>query len=174
MEQWQLLFGEQPTGRAAGGAHDADPTSNRHGERFPGGVGLIAGSRDSDIQVGSLSTTVKQLFNKFQLFHRIISDDFQLDQVLELQDSHQTREVRFMHLPESEDLLLCVSNVVPHQPLTIYQHSGAAGFQKILGDSALPEVQSLDVLQLPVNKLQLVSVATAESVYFVQPQFTTL
>ncbi|XP_017027163.1 uncharacterized protein clos [Drosophila kikkawai] len=105
--------------------------------------------------------------------YRFHSDDFQLDQVLELQDTHQARKVRFMHLPESEDLLLCVSNQ-PHQPLTIYQHRGAAGFQKILGDSVLLEAQSLDVLQLPVNKLQLLSVATAESVYLVQPQFTTL
>ncbi|XP_002138764.3 uncharacterized protein clos [Drosophila pseudoobscura] len=100
--------------------------------------------------------------------------DFQLDQVLELRDSHQPREMRFMHLPESEDLLLCVSNALPEQPLTIYQHQGAAGFQKILGDSALPEVQSLEVLQLPHKQLHFLAVATSNSVYLVLPQITPL
>ncbi|EDW35573.1 GL17334 [Drosophila persimilis] len=100
--------------------------------------------------------------------------DFQLDQVLELRDSHQPHEMRFMHLPESEDLLLCVSNALPEQPLTIYQHQGAAGFQKILGDSALPEVQSLEVLQLPHKQLHFLAVATSNSVYLVLPQITPL
>ncbi|EDW47124.1 GM20593 [Drosophila sechellia] len=99
---------------------------------------------------------------------------FQLDQVLELQDSQQLRVMRFMHLPESDDLLLCVSNVLPQQQLRIYQHSGAAGFQPILGDSALPKAHALEVLQLPSYKLQLLSIATEEAVYLLQPQFTTL
>ncbi|XP_041450219.1 uncharacterized protein LOC111075604 isoform X2 [Drosophila obscura] len=100
--------------------------------------------------------------------------DFQLDQVLELRDSHQSREIRFMHLPESDDLLLCVSNALPEQPLTIYQHQGAAGFQKILGDSALPEVQLLEVLQLPHKQRHLIALATSNAVYLVQPQINPL
>jgi len=38
--------------------------------------------------------------------------DFQLDQVLGLQDSRHPRQMRFMHLPESADLLLCVLNII--------------------------------------------------------------
>ncbi|KAH8290210.1 hypothetical protein KR054_001069, partial [Drosophila jambulina] len=129
--------------------------------------------RGAGMESGFLAIVVSSPAAELRIY-RFNGDDFQLDQVLELQDSHQSRGVHFMHLPDSGDLLLCVSNVVPHQPLTIYQHRGAAGFQRILGDSALPEAQSLDVLQLPVNKLQLLSVATAESVYLVQPQFATL
>jgi len=101
-------------------------------------------------------------------------NDFQLDQVLGLQDSRHLRQMRFMHLPESEDLLLCVSNVLPQQQLTIYQHLGAAGFQQILGDSALPKAHALEVLQLPSHELHLLSMATEEAVYLLQPQFTTL
>jgi len=85
--------------------------------------------------------------------------------------------MRFMHLPESDDLLLCVSNAatqLPQQPLRIYQHRGAAGFQQILGDSALPKAHALEVLHLPSHKLRLLSMATEESVYLLQSQFTTL
>ncbi|KAH8234407.1 hypothetical protein KR038_009118, partial [Drosophila bunnanda] len=128
--------------------------------------------REAGMQSGFLAIVASLPAAEIHIY-RFRSDDFQLDQVLELSDSHQAREVSFMHLPESEDLLLCVSNQ-PNQPLTIYQHHGAAGFQKILGDSVLPEAQSLEVLQLPVNKLQLLSVSTDESVFLVQPQFTTL
>ncbi|XP_034652706.1 uncharacterized protein LOC117891379 isoform X1 [Drosophila subobscura] len=123
-------------------------------------MALITSSPAADIRIYSFSS--EEMSN------------FQLEQVLELRDSHQAREVRFMHLPESEDLLLCVSNALPEQPLTIYKHQGAAGFQKILGDSALPEVQSLEVLQLSSKQLHFLAVATSNAVYVVVPQITPL
>ncbi|BFG05201.1 uncharacterized protein DMAD_03992 [Drosophila madeirensis] len=123
-------------------------------------VALITSSPAANIRIYSFSS--EEMSN------------FQLEQVLELRDSHQAREVRFMHLPESEDLLLCVSNALPEQPLTIYKHQGAAGFQKILGDSALPEVQSLEVLQLSSIQLHFLAVATSNAVYVVVPQITPL
>ncbi|EDV58234.2 uncharacterized protein LOC6541760 [Drosophila erecta] len=125
-----------------------------------GYVALMASSPAAEIRIYS--------------FGSLDTSGFQLDQVLELQDAQQSRIMRFMHLPESDDLLLCVSNVLPQQQLSIYQHRGAAGFQQILGDSALPRVHALEVLQLPSPKLRLLSMATQEAVYLVQPQFTTL
>ncbi|XP_017012150.2 uncharacterized protein clos [Drosophila takahashii] len=125
-----------------------------------GYVALLASSPAAEIRIYSFNTADMS--------------DFQLEQVLGLQDSHHPREMRFMHLPESQDLLLCVSNVLSHQPLTIYRHLGAAGFQQILGDSALPNARALEVLQLPSRKLRLLSVATEAAVYLLQPQFTTL
>uniref|UniRef100_A0A6P4EBK3 LOW QUALITY PROTEIN: uncharacterized protein LOC108040825 n=1 Tax=Drosophila rhopaloa TaxID=1041015 RepID=A0A6P4EBK3_DRORH len=125
-----------------------------------GYVALLVSSPAAEIRIYSFNSTD--------------SSDFHLDQVLRLQDSHQPRHMLFMHLLESDDLLLCVSNVLPHQPLTIYQHRGAAGFQQILGDSALPEGRALEVFLLPSQKLRLLSMATEEAIYLVQPQFTTL
>ncbi|XP_017120153.1 uncharacterized protein LOC108141347 [Drosophila elegans] len=125
-----------------------------------GYVALLASSPAAEIRIYS--------------FNSDVSSGFHLDQVLVLQNSQQPRQMLFMHLPESEDLLLCVSNVRPHQPLTIYQHRGAAGFQQILGESAFPEARALAVLQLPSQKLRLLSMATEEAVYLLQPQFTTL
>ncbi|XP_039486003.1 uncharacterized protein LOC120448200 isoform X1 [Drosophila santomea] len=125
-----------------------------------GYVALMASSPAAEIRIYSFDSTD--------------TSSFHLDQVLELQDAQQSRVMRFMHLPESNDLLLCVSNVLPQQPLSIYQHRGAAGFQQILGDSALPKGHALEVLQLPRHKLRLLSMATQEAVYLLQPQFTTL
>ncbi|KAH8345532.1 hypothetical protein KR084_007608 [Drosophila pseudotakahashii] len=125
-----------------------------------GYVALLASSPAAEIRIYSFTSADMS--------------DFQLAQVIGLQDSHDPRQMRFMHLPESEDLLLCVSNVLSRQPLTIYRHLGAAGFQQILGDSALPKARALEVLQLPSRKLCLLSMATEEAVYLLQPQFTTL
>ncbi|XP_017066585.1 uncharacterized protein LOC108104812 [Drosophila eugracilis] len=124
-----------------------------------GYVALLATSPAAEIHIYS--------FNKDM-------NDFQLDQVLSISDFQQSRQMRFMYLPESEDLLLCASNVLPQQPLTIYQHRGVAGFQQILGDSALPKAYALEVLELHSQKLRLLSLATEAGVYLVQPQFTTL
>lgn len=77
-----------------------------------------------------------------------------------------------MHLPESKDLLLFVSNLLPEQSLTIFQYRGAAGFQKILGESSLPHANDLRVIEMPGTKL--LSLATDETIYILRPQFTTL
>ncbi|XP_017105993.2 uncharacterized protein clos [Drosophila bipectinata] len=98
--------------------------------------------------------------------------DLHLVQVLELQDSKQMRTIRFMHLPESKDLLLLVSNLLPRQSLTIFEYRGAAGFQEILGESSLPQANELRVIE--VSGTKLVSLATDETVYILRPQFTTL
>ncbi|KAH8270837.1 hypothetical protein KR018_006377 [Drosophila ironensis] len=100
--------------------------------------------------------------------------DLQVEQVLELQQSQLPREMRFWKLPESGDLLLCLSNASPEQPLTIFQHRGASGFQQILGQSSLPQAQQLAAVQVPGSEAELLGLVTEEAVYLLQPQFTKL
>ncbi|KAH8400751.1 hypothetical protein KR009_000744 [Drosophila setifemur] len=137
--------------------------------------------REASIQSAFLAILASAPAPEITIYRQVIKhfnndgmSDLQLEQVLELPDVLLPHEMRFMQLPESGDLLLCVSNILPQQPLTIYQHRGAAGFQQILGQSALPEARSLKVIQLANGKGQMLSLTTEEAIYLLQPHFATL
>ncbi|KAH8418592.1 hypothetical protein KR222_003032 [Zaprionus bogoriensis] len=105
----------------------------------------------------------------------------QADWQLQLQQSFDLveqaslpRQLQFVELLESKDLLLCLSNASPKQSLRIYQEQGITGFQQIIGDSTLPAVLQLEMLQLPAAQAQLLALISGDGVYLVAPQFTRL
>ncbi|KAH8299952.1 hypothetical protein KR044_007877 [Drosophila immigrans] len=98
-----------------------------------------------------------------------------IEQVIDLEAaSEQPRQLSFVQMQQSKDLLLCVSNATPMQSLRIYQHNGITGFQQILGDSTLPAVKWLKAIEVPVMRQQLLALANGQSVYLVAAQFTRL
>ncbi|KAL7735784.1 hypothetical protein ACLKA6_017791 [Drosophila palustris] len=101
--------------------------------------------------------------------------DFQIEQVFDLDEAvQQPRHLSFVQLHRSKDLLLCLSNATPTQPLRIYQYQGVKGFQQILGDSTLPGAKLLKTLQMPGMRHPLLALADGDGVYLVAPQFTRL
>ncbi|KAH8384888.1 hypothetical protein KR093_011414 [Drosophila rubida] len=102
--------------------------------------------------------------------------DFQIEQVIDLDAaSLQPRQLSFLQLEQTKDLLLCLSNASPMHSLRIYQHNGVAGFQQILGDSTLPEAKFLKLIDMPVMRRQLLALANEEhGIYLVEPQFIRL
>lgn len=102
--------------------------------------------------------------------------DFELLQTFDLAEpvARSTRQVQFLQLYKSKDLLLCVSNATPTQSLRVYQHQGITGFQQIVGESTLPVAKYLHMLYLPVAQRQLLVVTSEDGVFLVAPQFTVL
>lgn len=102
--------------------------------------------------------------------------DFELLQTFDLAEpvARSTRQVQFLKLHKSKDLLLCVSNATPTQSLRVYQHQGITGFQQIVGESTLPVAKYLHMLQLPMAQRQLLVLASEDGVFLVAPQFTVL
>lgn len=102
--------------------------------------------------------------------------DFELLQTFDLAEpvARSTRQVQFLQLHKSKDLLLCVSNATPTQSLRVYQHQGITGFQQIVGESTLPVAKYLHMLLLPVAQRQLLVLASEDGVFLVAPQFTVL
>lgn len=102
--------------------------------------------------------------------------DFELLQTFDLAEpvARSPRQVQFLQLNKSKDLLLCVSNATPTQSLRIYQHQGITGFQQIVGESTLPVAKYLHMLYLPVAQRQLLVLASEDGVFLVAPQFTVL
>lgn len=100
---------------------------------------------------------------------------FELLQTVDLAEhaTRSPRQVQFLQLNKSKDLLLCVSNATPTQSLRIYQHQGITGFQQIIGESTLPVAKYLHILQLPVAQRQLLVLASEQDgIFLVAPQFT--
>lgn len=102
--------------------------------------------------------------------------DFELLQTFDIAEpvARSTRQVQFLQLYKSKDLLLCVSNATPTQSLRVYQHQGITGFQQIVGESTLPVAKYLHMLYLPVAQRQLLVVTSEDGVFLVAPQFTVL
>ncbi|XP_030387031.1 uncharacterized protein LOC115633710 [Scaptodrosophila lebanonensis] len=104
-----------------------------------------------------------------------LAPDYKLEQSIDFDVDMKPRQLLFMQLSKSNDLLLCISTTSLTQPLRIYQQKGVSGFQLIVGASTLPAIRSLFLLQLRTTQRQFLAfVATEGGVFILEPLLKSL